>query len=172
MLRHRLITTVLAAGLALATVTAPASASTDAVVQSIEFNAEPGAYPVDGKSGYWKDPEQEVRISERFVEGRGTVLKADGDNGRYYFRLELLAPGGAPLVVGEYTAQTQRPTADQGGLVLISGGLACLDVSGSRFTVERLDRDEAGVVTALDVDVEQHCPVGSPAFRAHLHVGS
>lgn len=165
----RLAAITCAAAAVVMSATAPATAAEPVV--SFTFLAEPGAFPVDGREGHWSTPQREVRI----WENAQNVLRldADGTEGGYlHIGIDLAAPGNAPLRVGTYSDVRMRPTAQNPGLLLASRGLVCDPVAGS-FTVRRLERDEAGRLTGLDVDVEQHCvDATTPAFHGHLHLES
>ncbi|MBB5857511.1 hypothetical protein ACFQ05_41055 [Amycolatopsis umgeniensis] len=155
-LRHAFTTLAVAAGLI--GVSAPVAAA-DEPIASIDFSAEQGAFPVDGKSGHWVgSPEHEVMIREV-----GDVLRvdADADNGRYYFRLDFSAPSGA-LEVGSYEH------AQGAHILAIATGLGCTD-DYSSFTISRVERGAAGL-TALDATFEQRCgSPTAPALRGEVH---
>ncbi|WP_410659407.1 hypothetical protein [Amycolatopsis sp. lyj-112] len=149
-LRHAFTTLAVAAGLI--GVLAPVAAA-DEPIASIDFSAEQGASPIDGKSGYWVDsPEHEVVIREV-----GDLLRvdADGDNGFSYFRLDFSAPSGA-LQVGTYDH------AGGARILAVANGLGCAD-DHSTFTISRVERGAEGL-TALDATFEQRC--GDPAAPA------
>lgn len=148
------------------------TASADEPVATLAFHAEAGAFPVGGRQATWSTPEQEVRVREQSVDGRALVIDGEGD-GRDYLRIQLAAPGGAPLAVGVYTDVRQQPTATNPGLLVISDGLACYPVHGS-FTVHSIERDpETGRLTDVDVEVEQRCGTpDSPVFSAHATLSS
>lgn len=155
-LRHAFTTFAVAAGLIGAF--APA-ATADEPIASVDFAAEQGAFPVDGKSGHWVDsPEHEVMIREV-----GDVLRvdADADNGFYHFRLDFSAPSGA-LQVGSYDH------AAGAHILAIATGLGCSD-DYSTFTISRIERGAAGL-TALDATFEQRCAdPTAPALRGEVH---
>ncbi|MFD5095820.1 hypothetical protein ACFWMR_34815 [Amycolatopsis thailandensis] len=155
-LRHAFTTLAVAAGLT--GVFAPV-ATADEPIASIDFAAEQGAFPVDGKSGYWVDsPEHEVVIREV-----GDILRvdADGDNGSYYFRLDFSASTG-PLQVGSYEH------AGGARILAIATGLGCSD-DYSTFTISRIERGAEGL-TALDATFEQRCASPTaPALRGEVH---
>ncbi|EMD23642.1 hypothetical protein [Amycolatopsis azurea] len=149
-LRHAFTTLAVATGLM--GVFAPV-ATADEPIASIDFSAEQGAFPVDGKSGYWVgSPEHEVMIRE---VGDVVRVDADADNGQYYLRLDFSAPTGA-LQVGPYEH------AGGARIHAIATGLGCLD-DYSTFTISRIERSAEGL-TALDATFEQRC--GSPAAPA------
>ena len=152
--------------------TAAAGTAADEPVATLKFHAEAGAFPVDGRQATWSTPEQEVGIREQSVEGGALVIDGDGD-GREYLRIQLAAPGGAPLAVGVYTDVRRQPTDTNPGLLVISDGLACYPVHGS-FTVNSIERDPAtGRLTDVDVEVEQRCGTpDSPVFSAHATLSS
>jgi uncharacterized protein (DUF736 family) len=161
--------------LVLALAAAPALAGTaaaDEPVATLKFHAEAGAFPVDGRQATWSTPEQDVMVREQSVEARALVIDGDGD-GRDYVRIQLAAPGGAPLEAGVYTDVRQQPTGTNPGLLVIAGGLACYPVHGS-FTVNSIERDPVtGRLTDVDVEVEQRCGTpDSPVFAAHATLSS
>ncbi|MFK0243476.1 hypothetical protein ACIQUM_02170 [Amycolatopsis azurea] len=153
-LRHAF--TALAVATGLMGVSAPV-ASADEPVASIDFAAEQGAFPVDGKSGYWVgSPEHEVMIREA-----GDVVRVDADNGQYYLRLDFSAPTGQ-LQVGSYEH------AGGARILAVATGLGCPD-DYSTFTISRIERG-AGGLTALDATFEQRCgSPAAPALRGEVH---
>ncbi|MFD1149785.1 hypothetical protein [Saccharothrix hoggarensis] len=138
---------------------------------TFEFHAEAGATPVDGRQGFWSTPEDDVRI----WESQDGLLKFDEDSSsnQQLIRVELAAPGNAPLEVGAYTDVRTRATATNPGLVVISNGLACGPVHGG-FTVHSIGRDPVtGRLTDVDVEVEHRCGApDAPAFTARATLSS
>jgi len=154
-LRHAFTTLAIAA--ALGAVVTPAAAAEP--VATIDFTAEQGAHPVDGRTGHWVgSSENEVRAYEL-----GDTLRVDGetDHGFDHLRLDFSAPSGA----------LQEGTYDHAGgarILAVSNGLGCVD-DYSAFTISRVERD-AGRLTALDVTFEQRCgDPAAPALRGEAH---
>jgi hypothetical protein len=164
-LRRALV--VLPVVLAVGGVVAPsASAGTEVPLSSLEIASEPGAWPVLG-SHRWELPADQVDIWER-----ENIVKVDAStaDGRNYVRLELNAAGFAPLRVGTYQDVRFRESNPAGpGILLVSNGFGCgTDVA--EFTIDRIERDPGGRLTALDADFEQRCGrATAPATRGEVH---
>ncbi|EMD29296.1 hypothetical protein [Amycolatopsis azurea] len=156
-MKFRRAFTTLAVAAGLVTVFAPAAAAEP--VASLDFTAEQGAHPVDGRSGHWTaSPENEVRFWEN-----GATLRVDAetDRGFDHIALDFTAPSGN-LRAGTYD--------HVGGahILAVSNGLACVD-DYSTFTIDRIERGAEGLV-ALDATFEQRCgSPTSPALRGELH---
>jgi hypothetical protein len=138
----------------------------------VEFEGDAGAHPVDGRSGTWASPGYEVRFWEY-----ENVVKADAASwdGWDWIRIEIGGPAGAPLEPGTYTGARHPSPGHDGPTIKVvaatreTGGLSCGD-DRATVTVERVERDEYGTLTAFDADVEHRCGAESgPALRAHLH---
>lgn len=116
---------------------------------SLSFDAEEHAFPVHGRSGVHS---VEVRASEFEGDLRLDAVDASGWD---YIRIEV---PGAPFAPGVYT---DRP------VLVINFNLGCWDPTGD-ITIEKLQRDGDGRITALDAAVEHRCPSEHPdnAFRA------
>ncbi|HEX2132555.1 MAG TPA: hypothetical protein VHH15_13450 [Actinophytocola sp.] len=137
---------------------------------SFVFEAEDGAHPVDGRSGEWVAPASEIMVWEH-----ENIVKIDAaaEDGVEYIRVELNGPDRVPLEVGDYPDARDRDRVPDGpGMLVISGSLGCRDVYGE-FTVDRLERDAAGQLVALDAGFTQRCggPDG-PALRGRVHFQS
>lgn len=149
--------TTLAIAAGLATATAPAAVAE--TVASLDFTAEQGAHPVDGRSGHWAaSPENEVR----FWENNGTLrVDAETDHGFDYIALDFTAPSGT-LQAGTYGH------AEGAHILAVSNGLGCVD-DYSTFTIAHIERGAEGLV-ALDATFEQRCgSPTSPALRGEVH---
>ncbi|SDD96450.1 hypothetical protein [Actinokineospora iranica] len=146
---------------ALVAAVAPA-AQADEPGASLAYQAEAGAWPVDGRGASWSTPANEVMVWE--FDG---VVKVDGQNstGSDYLRVELTGPGGTPLEAGAYTGVRNRHRHPEGpGIEVVSNGFGCGD-DYAEFTITSLARDPAdGALTALDVEVTHRC--GSPTAPA------
>jgi hypothetical protein len=137
---------------------------------TFSFKAEDGAHPVGGRTGDWVAPASEIMVWEN-----ENILKIDAEDesGFDFIRVELNAPGHAPLDVGDYPgARDQDSTADVPGMLVISNGLACGDVYGE-FVIDRIQRDPSGKLTALDAGFTQRCGApDSPALHGRIHFQS
>lgn len=156
-MKFRRAFTTLAVTVGLATAFAPAAAA--APVASLDFTAEQGAHPVNGRSGHWTaSPENEVRFREN-----GATLRVDAetDRGFDFIALDFTAPSG----------NLQAGTYDHVGgahILTVSNGLGCVD-DYSMFTIDHIERGAEGLV-ALDATFEQRCgSPTSPALRGEVH---
>lgn len=134
------------------------------------FEAEDGAHPVDGRSGEWAAPDQELMVWEH-----ENIVKVDaaGLSNSDFIRVELSAPGRVPLEEGGYPdARNQDKAPERPGMLVVSGGLGCGDEYGE-FVVDRIERDRAGSLVALDAGFTQRCggPDG-PALHGRVHFRS
>jgi hypothetical protein len=133
---------------------------------SFEISAETGAWPV--RSGHlWEAPADELMVWENANIVKVDASTADGWN---YVRLELNAAGLAPLQVGSYQDVRYRESNPAGpGILLVSNGFGCgTDVA--EFTIDKIERDAGGRLTALDADFEQRCgSATAPATRGAVH---
>jgi len=151
---------------ALAVLATPVAFADTTSVSSFDFTAEPGSLAITG-SGHWAAPAQDVEIWEN-----NNVVKVDAtpDNGFHYIRVELTGPNGEPLHVGTYSNvgdPTRHP--DQPGILAISQGLGCHADAGT-ITVDRVERDGAGALTAFDGSFDHHCAgPTSPTFHGEIH---
>jgi len=134
---------------------------------SFTFNADDGAHPVDGGSGEWTAPDSEIVVREY-----ENILKIDAADktGFDYIRVELNAPGSVPLKVGDYPDARNRDRApDSPGMLVISGSLGCDNAYGE-FVIDRIERDTAGKLVALDAGFVQSCDAADrPALHARVH---
>lgn len=134
--------------------------------QRLTFAAEPGAWPIDGRSGRWQAPQAEIRVWEH-----DNVIKvdADTDGGRDHIRFEFTGPGGAPLAPGLYREVRHRGTDPQrAGVVVVSNGFGCAE-DFATLRVWRVERDASSAVTAFDASLVHRCGSESaPALRAHV----
>ncbi|WP_410651401.1 hypothetical protein [Amycolatopsis sp. cmx-4-54] len=154
-IRRPITTFTVAAGLAIAF--APAAAAEP--IASLNFTAEQGAHPVNGRSGHWTaSPENEVRFWEN---GAALRVDAETDHGFDHIALDFSAPSG-DLQVGTYGH------VEGAHILATSNGLACVD-DYSTFTIDYIQRGTEGLV-ALDATFEQRCgSPTSPALRGVLH---
>lgn len=154
---------LIALPLAVAMLAGAAPAVAAAPSRVLTFEAEPGARPVDGRSGHWTAPGDEIE-----VRGTASVVKldavaADGDD----LWVELRGANGAPLRRGVYrTDAAARPDGPR--MLVVSRGIGCSD-DHARFAITRIRRDAAGRVTVLDLRFEHRCgSATAPALRGQL----
>lgn len=172
----RQATAVVSAALLAATVTGAAQAnattpdrSSDPAVTtaSFTFESDAGAHPVDGRTGDWTAPDFEIMVWEY-----ENILKIDAANlsGSDFIRVELNASGHVPLQTGDYPgARTRDADPNSPGMLVVSNGLGCGDVYGE-FEIDRIERDGAGTLVALDASFTQSCGApDSPALNGRIH---
>lgn len=131
------------------------------------FNADAGAHPVDGRAGEWIAPDSEIMVREY-----ENILKIDAadKSGFDYIAVELNAPGSVPLKIGDYPDARNRDRApDSPGMLVISGSLGCDDAYGE-FVIDRIERDTAGKLVAVDAGFVQSCGgADRPALHGRVH---
>jgi hypothetical protein len=130
----------------------------------VRFQAEARAYPVAGRSGVFADPGHEVRVWEY---ANVVTIDAATWDGRDVIRMEWRSPDGGPLGPGAFQ-QGQAPETLR--TLVVHGGLGCAAPALAAVVVDRIDRDEAGALTALDATFEHRCAAGpDTAFRGQVH---
>lgn len=112
---------------------------------TFEFDAKANAFPITATQGTWTTPQAEFIVSQRAWDDNTLHIDVSGPGARY--TVDLSRHDGTPVATGTHT--------DQKALV-INRGLGCRDLTAD-FTVDRLDLDDQGIVTALDVSLEHRC---------------
>jgi hypothetical protein len=98
---------------------------------------------------------------------RGVSLSIDGKNGDWW-SMDLKAPAGQQLTVGNYPEATRAPFSGAGAGIDIGGnGRGCNTIEGS-FTVADVAFGPHGYVERLDATFEQHCEGGDAALRGRV----
>ncbi|MFI6101604.1 hypothetical protein ACIA8G_39170 [Lentzea sp. NPDC051213] len=124
------------------------------------FDAEANAFPITATSGDWTAPLSEIRVGQRVWDNNTLRVYAENNELQTYYVVELSRHDGQPITPGTYT--------DQKALV-INKSLGCYDNTAD-FTVERLDIDAEGLLTAFDGAVEHRCgPEPDNALRVKVH---
>ncbi|MGW4209877.1 hypothetical protein ACWEIJ_17955 [Lentzea sp. NPDC004789] len=127
---------------------------------SFVFDAEAHAFPITATSGKWTTPETEFIVSQRVWDDNTLHVDVDNPQARTYYVVDLSRHDGNPITPGTYTGQRAK---------VISWNLGCIDDKAD-FTVDRLDLDDRGIVTALDASVEHHCgDKPDNALRVQIH---
>jgi hypothetical protein len=130
----------------------------DAPVQEFVFDAEPGAWPVHGRSGHWTPPEYEIRVGLRREDNAIRVFAERGDL-RDYIVLELSRHDGQLITPGVHTDQK---------VGVISGPHGCVDDT-AEFTVDRVEYSADGWTDVFEAGVEHRCgDRHDNAFRAKV----
>ena len=91
----------------------------------------------------------------------------------YWWSLEFVAAGNAPLAIGRYEDAQRSPFQDAGrpGLSMFGTGRGCNQLAG-RFEIFELERDANGNVTRLALDFEQRCEITGPPLFGSIRVNS
>ncbi|WP_439660871.1 hypothetical protein ACSHWB_04780 [Lentzea sp. HUAS TT2] len=110
---------------------------------TFEFDADANAFPITATQGTWTTPQ--FVVSQRAWDDNTLHIDVSGPGARY--TVDLSRHDGTPVATGTHT--------DQKALV-INKGLGCRDLAAD-YTVDRLDLDDQGVVTALDLSLEHRC---------------
>jgi hypothetical protein len=157
---------VLPVVLAMSGAVAPVAMADTTESASLEISSETGAWPVSN-SHRWETPADEFMVWEN-----ENIVKVDAStmDGRNYVRVELNATGFVPLRVGTYEGVRNRLLDPGGpGILVVSGGFGC-GTDFAEFTIDRIERDAGGKLTALDADFEQRCgSATAPASRGEVH---
>lgn len=124
------------------------------------FDAEVNAFPITATNGELTTPQTELIVSQRGWDNNTLHVSASNDRTRTYYTVDLSRHDGNLITPGTYT--------DQKALV-INWGLGCIDDKAD-FTVDRLDLDDLGIVTAFDGSVEHRCgDKPDNALRVKVH---
>lgn len=133
---------------------------------SFTFDAAKGAHPVDGRSGSWVSPANEVMVTEfeHIVK-----VDAESDNGFDFIRVEFTGPNRDLVQVAHYTQVRDRETfPENAGMLVIANGLGCTDVFGA-FAVDKIERDGERLV-ALELGFVVSCGgEDKPALTGRVH---
>lgn len=117
------------------------------------------AFPITATSGDWTAPLAEIRVGHR-AEDDAIRVHAESDKLRTYYTLELSRHDGKPITPGTYTDQK---------VLVINRNLGCIDDTAN-FTVERLDANDQGIITAFDGTAEHTCgDQPDNALRVKVH---
>jgi len=159
---------VTAAGL----LTAATAAQADPVTAgTFTMTGDPGDY-ITGGATYSYDVAAGDRLSISADDQlRGVYLSIDGKNGDWW-SMDLKAPAGQQLAVGNYPEATRAPFSGAGAGIDIGGnGRGCNTIEGS-FVVADVAFGPHGYVERLDATFEQHCEGGDPALRGRVVIGN
>jgi hypothetical protein len=87
----------------------------------------------------------------------------------HYWTLDLAAPAGKQLQVGNYPNATRYPfqAATVPGLDFSGMGSGCNQLSG-QFSISAIEYDSAGKVRRLHATFEQHCEGAGPALLGEI----
>jgi hypothetical protein len=159
---------VTAAGLLTAATAAQAEPVT---AGTFTMTGDPGDY-ITGGATYSYDAAAGDRLSISADDQlRGVYLSIDGKNGDWW-SMELKAPAGQQLAVGNYPEATRAPFSGAGAGIDISGnGRGCNTIEGS-FVVADVAFGPHGYVERLDATFEQHCEGGDAALRGRVVIGN
>ncbi|WBB55860.1 hypothetical protein [Verrucosispora sp. WMMD573] len=166
-----------------ATVLAGAVTAASLLTGATAAQAEPvtaGTFTMSGDPGDWvtggatysydagAGDQLSIRADDQL---RGVYLSINGRNGDWW-SMELRAPAGQQLAVGEYPEATRAPFSGAGAGIDISGnGRGCNTITGS-FVVADVAFGPHGYVERLDATFEQHCEGGTPALRGRVVIGN
>jgi len=170
----RAIAATLLAGVVTASglLTAATAAQADPVTAgTFTMTGDSGDY-ITGGATYSYDVAAGDRLSIRTDDQlRGVYLSIDGKNGDWW-SMDLRAPAGQQLAVGNYPEATRAPFSGVGAGIDISGnGRGCNTIEGS-FVVADVAFGPHGYVERLDATFEQHCEGGDPALRGRVVIGN
>jgi len=159
---------VTAAGLLTA---ASAAQAAPATAGSFTMTGDPGDYIAGGTTYSYDVAAGDLLSISADDELRGVYLSIDGKNGDWW-SMELKAPAGHQLAVGNYPEATRAPFSGAGAGIDVSGnGRGCNTIEGS-FVVADVAFGPHGYVERLDATFEQHCEGGDPALRGRVVIGN
>jgi hypothetical protein len=159
---------VTAAGLL--TAATPAHAQ-PVVAGTFTMTGDPGDYITGGET-YSYDVAAGDHLTIRADDAlRGVSLSINAKNGDSW-RMELRAPLGTKLAVGDYPEATRAPFSGAGAGIDIGGnGRGCNTIKGS-FVVADVAFGPHGYVERLDATFEQHCEGREDALRGRVVIGN
>ncbi|MFD5824519.1 hypothetical protein [Lentzea sp. NPDC060358] len=134
-----------------------AGAASAAEPSTFAFDAAANAFPITATSGEWTSPPATFTVSRR--EWDGNTLHVSVSNAGKTYVVDLSRHDGNPITTGTHTGQKA---------LVVNRNLGCTDTSAD-FTVDRLDLNDQGVVTALDASVDHRCG-DSPTNTLLVHV--
>ncbi|MER5478027.1 hypothetical protein ABT026_13785 [Streptomyces sp. NPDC002734] len=153
-------------------VTAPAASAQPVGSGTLSFSGDAGDYISGGQSySYATDTQDRLNVSAD-SDHQHIGISVDGANGDWWY-LDLAAPSGQALTVGEYTGATRYPFNShvEPGLDLSGNGRGCNMLTGS-FTISAVEFGPNGYVQTLDATYEQHCEGGTAALRGEVHIAN
>ncbi|MFD9699599.1 hypothetical protein [Lentzea sp. NPDC059081] len=106
------------------------------------FEAAAQAFPITATSGDWTAPPAQIQVS---LTGNAVTVRATNQTQTYVVELER--HDGNPITPGTHTDQK---------VLVVNRNLGCRDTTAD-FTVDRLDLDGQGAVTAFDASVVHRC---------------
>jgi hypothetical protein len=135
------------------------------------MTGDPGDYITGGETYSYDVAAGDQLSITADSELRGVSLWINAANGDWW-SMDLRAPLGQQLAVGDYPDATRAAFSGAGAGIDISGnGRGCNTIEGS-FTVADVAFGPNGYVQRLDATFEQHCEGGEPALRGHVVIGN
>jgi hypothetical protein len=121
---------------------------------TFEFDARANAFPITNVQGTWSTPQARFTVGQRPWDDNTLHVQVSQAGTSYV--IDFSRHDGAPVTTGTHTGQK---------VLVVNRNLGCRDL-GADFTVDRLDLDDNGIVTALDASAEHRC--GDDATNALL----
>lgn len=145
---------------------APPGSATPAEETFVTMIGDRDAGVVGGRTVFYRPDDSDIRIEA----GPSTVwVEMSGGNLGLTYRLEVSAPQGETLRVGDYDHALGFPEPGRPGLDLQGEGRVCRGSESGRFRVERLDRNGDGTVASVWITFELRCHGdGSPAVLGEV----
>ncbi|WP_431682986.1 hypothetical protein [Kitasatospora sp. KL5] len=137
---------------------------------SLSFSGDQGDWITGGQSYSYATDAQDKFDVYASTDHRVISLSLNGAHGGWW-SLDLKAPEGKQLAVGEYTGATRAPFSGpaEPGLDLSGDGRGCNTLTGS-FTISNVAFGPNGYVQTLDATFEQHCEGWTAAARGEVHI--
>ena len=158
-------TCVLAAFTAFCVVTGSASAQTTALY----VDSQPGDFIGQGAQTLYTPADGTFSAGRNSAGGVSFSLTAPDST--VLWTADVSAPGHGLLVPGTYEPATRFPLTVFAGLLMVSNGRSCDELTG-RFVVWEAAYAPDGSVERFAVDVEQHCEDADPGLFAAIRYNS
>ena len=135
------------------------------------MTGDPGDWVTGGQTYSYDTADGDLMSIRADDDLRGVYLSINAANGDWW-SMDLRAPLGEQLAVGEYPNATRAPFSGAGAGIDIGGnGRGCNTIEGS-FVVADVAFGPNGYVERLDATFEQHCEGGDPALRGRVVIGN
>ncbi|MCU7821301.1 hypothetical protein [Kitasatospora sp. DSM 101779] len=137
---------------------------------SLSFGGDQGDWISGGESHDFATDAQDRLDVYASSDHRAIGLSVNGAHGNWW-SLDLKAPEGKALGVGQYTGATRAPFSGSAepGLELSGDGRGCNTLTGS-FTITDVAFGPNGYVQTLDATFEQHCEGSTAAARGEVRI--
>lgn len=133
------------------------------------FESQAGDYIGAGQTRTYAPTDATFQAGPSFDQGASFWIQAT--NLSFWWRLTLVATGGAPLTVGSYTGAKRFPFTAGHALEFAGSGRGCSRATG-RFDILEISVAPDGSVVRFAADFEQHCEDADPGLFGAIRYNS